>query len=80
MFRVMSQAAAGDAVPHLLTTQEVAERLRISVNSAHRLAESGELSSVRVGRLRRFRIADVTAYIERDQQPSRPAAVADGAA
>ena len=61
----MSQAhSIGPEVPDFLTTQEVAKRLRVSVNSVHRLAESGALPSVKVGRLRRFDPAKVAAYLE----------------
>lgn len=48
----------------LLTTGEVSRRLRVSINTVHRLAEQGEIKCYRVGRLRRFTVAAVDAYLE----------------
>lgn len=56
----------------LLTTGEVARYLRVSINTVHRLADSGDLPSSKVGRLRRFRPADVKAYVERADGATGP--------
>jgi excisionase family DNA binding protein len=67
--------------PELLTTVEVAERLRVSVSTVSRWAKAGELPVVRLGSLLRFRSDDVerilasTQYradfgIDRDPKPS----------
>jgi excisionase family DNA binding protein len=58
----------------LRTPQEVAGTLRVSVNTVHRLAERGEIASIRVGRLRRFTEEAVQAYLDRatERPPTRP--------
>jgi excisionase family DNA binding protein len=58
----------------LLTREQVAKQLGVSPRTVARLAlESGELPYVRIGRLARFRPADVTALIERRLNDERPA-------
>jgi excisionase family DNA binding protein len=49
----------------LLTTDQVADLLQISRRSVERLEESGQLLSVRIGRLVRYRSEDVDAFISR---------------
>ena len=46
-----------------LTVNEVATRLRVSNMTVYRLVSSGELPSVRVGRLVRLRTDDVETYL-----------------
>jgi len=50
-------------VERLLTTREVAQMLRVSVRFVQLLASRGALPAIRVGRLWRFRPADVEAYV-----------------
>lgn len=57
------QAAVG--VGRLLTPENVAELLQVSVRWVLSAARGGELACVRVGRFPRFRPEDVRAYIER---------------
>lgn len=47
----------------LLTRREVATYLRVSERTVARLVERGALQSVRLGRLTRFRHADVSALV-----------------
>lgn len=47
----------------LLTIADVAERLRVSQPTVHRLKASGKLPAVRFGRAVRFRPDDVAALI-----------------
>lgn len=47
----------------LLTLAEVAERLRVSQPTVHRMKASGKLPAVRFGRSVRFRPDDVDALI-----------------
>ena len=47
----------------LLTGQEVADRLRISLPTLYRLAEEGAIPFVRVGRQRRFTTKAVDEFI-----------------
>lgn len=73
----MEQAPRAHGGAPLLKAREVAEWLRVSINTVHRLAETGELASHRVGRLRRFDAAAVEAYLEKvahtsDPTPLRP--------
>lgn len=49
----------------LLTTEQVAERLQISVRHVHRLAAGQHrLTFIRVGNKMRFRASDLDAWIE----------------
>lgn len=57
----------------MLKAREVAEWLRVSINTVHRLAETGELPSARIGRVRRFNAADVEAYLASVSQTTPPA-------
>jgi len=64
----------------LLTREQVAEELGVSPRTVARLVERGELACVRIGRLARFRPADLAAFVERalidDEDPaSRPGLV-----
>jgi len=49
----------------LLTREQVARELGISPRTVARLVERGELTYVRIGRLARFRPADLAAFVER---------------
>ena len=53
----------------LLTVGQLACHLGISKWTVYRLVRSSELRAVRVGERIRFRPEDVTAYLERDQEP-----------
>jgi len=64
--------------PALLTPEDVAARLAISVKSVYRLAASGSIGSVRVGGLLRFRPESLRDYIEQHTRPSdNPRSVLD---
>lgn len=52
----------------LITTDEVARRLGIHVETVRLLVGRGELPAVRVGRIFRFDPADVRAYIEKNKK------------
>jgi excisionase family DNA binding protein len=59
----------------LMTTDEAAAALRISKGSVDYLAAQGLLPVVHIGRARRFRVADVTAFAEKlaaQPAPGRP--------
>lgn len=49
----------------LLTMEAAAERLSITRTRAYELGRSGELRTVKVGRLRRVPTAAITEYVER---------------
>jgi excisionase family DNA binding protein len=51
-------------LPRLLTPDDVAEVLQVSVRWVLNAARDGELPCVRVGRFPRFRPADLRAFIE----------------
>lgn len=51
--------------PFLIDKGAAAELLGISERYVERLVATGELASVRIGRLRRLRVADVQAYCAR---------------
>jgi len=74
MLGMSSHAPADYGEVRLLTREEVAAQLGVSPRTVARLAlESGELPYVRIGRLARFRPADVAALIERRLNDERPA-------
>jgi excisionase family DNA binding protein len=59
----------------LMTTGEAAAALRISKGSVDYLAAQGVLPVVHIGRARRFRVADVSEFVERlaaQPAPGRP--------
>ena len=63
---MQSHSAAGYGLERtLLTRQEVAERLGVSSRTVARFVSRGELARVKLGRVARFREADVRALIER---------------
>ena len=47
----------------LLTLQQAADRLQISMSTIRRLIKAGKLQAVRIGRNLRVRPADLEAYI-----------------
>jgi excisionase family DNA binding protein len=51
--------------PLLVDADGAAERLGIGRRSVERRAATGELPSVRIGASRRFRVADLAAYVDR---------------
>jgi excisionase family DNA binding protein len=55
-----------DVAPPLLhTPEEAAERLRCGRTTVYELMASGELESVKVGRLRRVPAVSLVAYVDR---------------
>lgn len=53
--------------PALLTVREVADALRCSPRSVAAWTASGDLASVKLGRLRRYRPQDVETFIRRNR-------------
>lgn len=56
-----------------LSTQEVADLLKVSAGTVYELIKRGEIDSYRVGRKVRFMLKDVQAYIERSKARQAPA-------
>lgn len=54
----------GEATPRLLTLPEVAAFLRVSPKTVRRLVAGRKLRCVRVGRVLRFRQADLFRFVE----------------
>ncbi len=48
----------------LLTLQQVADRLQVSMSTVRRLVAAGKLKTVRIGRNLRVRPEDLAAYIK----------------
>jgi len=67
-FPVISTQEYADGRTRLLTVGEVAEGLRLSPRTVHRLASEGELARVRVGRSVRVDSRDVDAFVERHRE------------
>jgi excisionase family DNA binding protein len=61
-------------LPELLTPQEVADRLKVSVDTVRALYNRGELEPTYVGRLVRIASADVVAYLNRHRRRVNPPA------
>ncbi len=59
------------AIEPLLTANDVAALLGLSVDSVYNFARQGRLPRVRLDRAVRFRPADVRAFVERAAQPAR---------
>ncbi len=55
----------------LLTQRQAAEALSLSERKLWGLVHAGEIPVVRVGRMRRYRIADLQAWIDRNTQPRK---------
>ena len=53
----------------LWKAQEVAEVLKCSPRTVLAMAERGELPSVKISRLRRFRPADIEAWVQDRERP-----------
>ena len=68
----MSNTTTHDAPPKLLNVKEVAEALQCSPRAVAAWTASGELVSVKLGRLRRYRPEDVEAFIQRNLSTSSP--------
>lgn len=50
---------------------EAADRLKLPISSMYALAEKGEISFFRIGRLLRFRCSDLDAYIKSHRQVAK---------
>ena len=55
----------------MLTEQQVAELLGVSVHGVKKVAGKGLISYVKIGKTIRFEQAEVEAFIERNTQKSR---------
>lgn len=51
--------------PLLLTIEEAAGRLRIHRSKLYELVATGELKSLHIGRLRRIKVTDLEAFINK---------------
>lgn len=56
------------AIRILLDLKETARALKLSDRTVWTLANTGQLKSIRIGRSRRFDLADVRDFIERKKQ------------
>jgi excisionase family DNA binding protein len=63
--------AAGDSVRLVLTIDEAAERLGIGQTLMSALVRSGEVESVRIGRLRRIPTECLEEYVQRLRRARR---------
>jgi excisionase family DNA binding protein len=61
-----------DKTDGLLTPAEAAALARASRKAIYRWANTGQLGSVRLGRLLRIRADDLREFIERGHKPARP--------
>lgn len=59
------RARPGMAIEKHYTGRQVAELLALDYETVLHKAQTGEIASVRVGRLRRFRESDVQAWLDR---------------
>ena len=63
-------AGEDDAVLSLLTVADVADRLHLSPATVKRRVAAGEIKSVRIGRARRVRPADLQQFIANLEEPA----------
>ena len=59
----------------LLTADDVAELLAVPVSRVRESTRSGAMPCVELGRYRRYRAADVEAWLEGCSRPGRPIAL-----
>lgn len=67
------ETSYGEARP-VLTREQVAELLEVSPRTVARLVKRGELPVLHIGRLPRFRRADVEAFLDRSVNDDGPGA------
>ena len=60
--------ASSATVPNLLTTEQAAEYLSVSVRTVKQLMSSGRLAYVKIGRATRLDPADLDAFIAQNRQ------------
>jgi excisionase family DNA binding protein len=61
----MTDRDTGTRIPVLLTVDETAATLRLSIRSVRRLIADGKLATVRIGRVIRIRETTLLALIEK---------------
>ena len=64
MSNATTTPSPADQIPDLLTTKEVAERLRLSQPTIKRMLTAGELEAFKVGRHWRITLRSVLEYLE----------------
>ena len=66
-------AASDDLLGRFLTVAETAEVLRVSVSQAYALVRSGELTAIRIGAARHWRVerTELEAFIEARYEEAR---------
>lgn len=68
------QEVYGEQRRLVLTSEQVAEMLEVSPRTVARLVKRGELPVLHIGRLPRFRPADVEAFLDRSMNDDGPGA------
>lgn len=63
--RAADQSPPPVVTPEAVEVAEAARLMSVSVSTAKRLVDSGELPSLAIGRLRRVRIAAIREFLER---------------
>src|SRR5262245_19267093 len=66
-----------DPLEVLLTTDELANYLKVDVVTVRRLVNRGELAAYRIGGEYRFKARDIRDYLERQYLPAQPFAAGD---
>lgn len=59
---VLAAVPSADHPNGLLTADQLAERWQVSKEQVYRLSRSGQISTVRVGRYFRYRVASIEAW------------------
>ena len=62
----MSDHSQGSKPVRLLTPQETAAFLSVSVRTVQRLVSAGDLHAVRISKIMRFRLDDLLHFIDRN--------------
>jgi excisionase family DNA binding protein len=61
--------ALQDVTSALMNTDEAAHYLRLSVHTVRAWSREGKLKTVKLGRLLRFRLADLDDFVEAQSRP-----------
>lgn len=72
----MDKALTWQDLPLVLTTEQVAEVLQLNVNTVKRMAITGQLRAVKVGKSWRYNRADLMAFMGLGDPDAAPAPAA----
>jgi len=63
----MGNKNKSDKLDKLMTLEEVAEYLRLSVHTIYKMAQKGKIPALKAGKKWRFRKEDIDRWLEKDK-------------